>query len=109
MSTYINQKWDYPTMESCAKKLDVLRDASIINKANIDKAFEALAVGAQAEVDKAFIAAYAEHVPSMVAFAQILTAESQLLYSNSNAMQEADAEIATQIRQMFSKNRRDKL
>ena len=47
---YINQKWDYPTMAVCATKLDELRDASNANKVAMDKAFETLATGVQAEV-----------------------------------------------------------
>lgn len=99
---YINTKWDYPTMAVCAQKLDDLRDASNVNKSNMDSAFETLAAGVQAEVGRAFTAAYSEHVSSIALFAQVLDGESQLLRNNSNVMQEADAEIAAQIRQMFS-------
>ncbi len=99
---YINQKWDYPTMAVCATKLDELRDASNNNKVAMDHAFETLAAGVQAEVGKAFLAAYSEHVSSIQLFAQILNAEAELLRNNSNIMQSADEEIAAQVRSTFS-------
>lgn len=99
---YINQKWDYPTMGVCATKLDALCDASNTNKLAMDNAFETLAAGVQAEVGKAFVAAYSEHVASIEQFAHVLSAEAELLRNNSNAMQSADEEIATKVRQMFS-------
>lgn len=99
---YINQKWDYPTMAVCATKLDELRDASNTNKVAMDSAFETLSAGVQAEVGKAFVAAYSEHVSSIQLFAQVLSAEADLLRNNSNAMQQADDEIAAQVRSMFA-------
>ena len=99
---YINQKWDYPAMAVCATKLDELRDASNTNKVAMDNAFETLAAGVQAEVGKAFVSAYSEHVSSIQLFAQVLDAEAQLLRNNENAMKSADEEIAMQIRSMFS-------
>ena len=81
---YIDQKWDYPTM------------------AVMDNAFETLAAGVQAEVGKAFVAAYSEHVSSIQLFAQVVSAEAELLRNNSNAMQQADDEIAAQVRSMFA-------
>jgi uncharacterized protein YukE len=98
----INQKWDYAAMENYAKQLDNLRDASNTNKTNMDRAFEVLISGVQAEVGRAFTAAYADHVPSIILFAQILDSTSQLLRNNANVMQSADMEIASQIRQMFA-------
>ena len=100
-STYINQKWDYPMMESCAARLDELRDASNLNKLAMDGAFETLAAGVQAEVGAAFVAAYSEHVSSIELFAKTLDSEAKLLRENSNSMQLADNEIADQVRQMF--------
>ncbi len=100
--SYINHIWDYPTMENCAKKLDTLKEASDANKIKMDNAFELLNTAMiDTEVGRAFIASYLENVPSIVLFSQMLESESLLLRSNSNAMQEADAEIATNIRQMF--------
>lgn len=99
---YIDQKWDYPTMAVCATKLDELRDASNANKVAMDNAFETLAAGVQAEVGKAFVAAYSEHVSSIQLFAQVVSAEAELLRNNSNAMQQADDEIAAQVRSMFA-------
>ncbi|MFZ2787976.1 MAG: hypothetical protein WAZ69_11580 [Trichococcus flocculiformis] len=99
---YINQKWDYPTMAVCATKLDELRDASNANKVAMDKAFETLATGVQAEVGKAFVGAYSEHVSTIQLFTQVLSAEAELLRNNSNTMQNADEEIAAQVRSMFS-------
>ena len=99
---YINMKWDYPTMAVCATKLDELRDASNANKVAMDNAFETLAAGVQAEVGKAFVTAYSEHVASIQMFAQVLSAEAELLRNNSNVMQSADEEIAAQVRSMFA-------
>lgn len=99
---YINQKWDYPTMAACATKLDELRDASSTNKLKMDGAFESLAAGVQAEVGKAFVGAYSEHVSSIQMFAEVLRSEAELLRKNSNAMQAADEEIAAQVRAMFA-------
>ncbi len=98
---YINQKWDYPSMERCAKKLDELCEASNRNKKAMDEAFETLAMGVQAEVGKAFQEAYAEHVTSIQLFAQILSDEAKQIRNNANAMQQADQDIAAQIRSMF--------
>lgn len=99
---YIDQKWDYPTMAVCATKLDELCDASNANKTAMDNAFETLSAGVQAEVGKAFVAAYSEHVSSIQMFAQVLSAEAELLRNNSNVMQQADDEIAAQVRSMFA-------
>lgn len=96
-----NQTWDYPKMHTCASQLDALRDASNANKAAMDRAFETLAAGVQAEVGQAFTAAYTEHVASIQSFAEVLSAEAELLRNNANAMQQADAEIAAQVRAMF--------
>lgn len=99
---YINQKWDYPAMAVCAAKLDELCHASNSNKTAMDNAIENLAAGVQAEVGKAFVAAYSEHVSSIQLFTQVLSAEAQLLRNNSNTMQQADEEIAAQVRAMFA-------
>lgn len=99
---YTNMKWDYPAMATCATKLDALRDASNSNKIAMDSAFETLAAGVQAEVGKAFVVAYSEHMSSIQLFAEVLSAEAELLRNNSNAMQSADEEIAAQVRSMFA-------
>ena len=97
----IDQTWDYPAMQACAAKLDELRDASRRNKQIMDRAFELLASGVQAEVGKAFLAAYSEHTASIQLFEEAISAESELLRSNVNVMQQADEELAAQIRAMF--------
>lgn len=97
----IDQTWDYPAMEACAARLDELRDASRSNKLAMDRAFEHLTAGVQAEVGKAFLAAYSEHTASIQMFEEVLSAEGQLLRNNVNVMQQADEEIAAQIRAMF--------
>ena len=93
--------WDYNAMLNCANKLDGLRDASNANKLLMDKAFNALVAGMNAETGKAFLAAYEENVSSVQLFAQILDSEAQILRSNISVMQETDAEIAQQIRTTF--------
>ncbi len=97
-----NQKWDYPAMARCATRLDELCEASIRNKKLMDDAFETLATGAQAEVGRAFQTAYSEHVSSIKMFAQAMHDEAEMLRVNKNSMQEADREIANQIRLMFN-------
>lgn len=99
----INQVWDYPSIDRCAVALDALRDESNANKAAMDRAIELLTVGAQAEVGSAFAMAYADNVASIVMFAQVLGAEAELLRANSNTMQETDAQLAEQIRQLFAR------
>lgn len=99
---YINQRWDYETMSSCATRLDSLRDDSNANKSAMDSAMETLSAGVQAETGQAFLSAYQEHVSSIELFAQILNSEAELLRNNSNAMQQADRDIAAEIRRIFS-------
>lgn len=98
----INQTWDYPGMTSCAEELDRLCERSNTNKAAMDDAIELLSVGVQAEVGKAFVAAYSEHMASIQLFAQILKEEADLIRSNSNTMQAEDARIAAEVRARFN-------
>ena len=93
--------WDYPGMQACAKELDRLRDRSNSNKSVMDKAFETLVAGMDADVGKAFLAAYSKNVSSIDLFAQVLDSEARQLRGNITTMQNADAEIAAQIRKMF--------
>lgn len=93
--------WDYPTMGNCAAKLDELRIASDNNKLAMDGAIEALAAASQSETGNAFVAAYAQQVSSIQLFGELLTSEAQILRSCINAMQEADDQIAAQVRATF--------
>lgn len=99
----IDSKWDYPSMSGCAMRLDELRNASNANRTAMDAAMETLAAGSQSETGKAFITAYSDHVSSIAMFSEVLGSEAELLRSNINAMQEADEEIAAQIRATFGK------
>lgn len=97
----INQKWDYPTMRSCADQLDNLYDRSTANVSLMDEAIKTLTEGVQAETGKAFIAAYSEHIPAIKQFGELLKSESTLLRTNANIMEEKDSEIAADIRRQF--------
>lgn len=97
----MTDNWDYAGMESCARKLDTLRDASNANKGVMDKAFETLIAGMNAETGRAFMAAYSENVSSIQLFAQVLDSEAKILRSNVEVMRSTDEEIAQQIRVTF--------
>lgn len=98
-----NQRWDYPMMDSCAKKLETLSSEAAANKRVLDEAFETLTVGMQAEAGKAFKAAYLQHVDTINLFAEALNHEATTIKQNSNTMQEADENIAQEIRRKFMK------
>lgn len=96
-----NQVWEYDVMQSCASSLDDLQTRAIANKRAMDDAMGKLAAGVQAEVGAAFTAAYAEHVTSIEMFHQLIEEEAKLLRSDITYMQQNDAEIAANIRNMF--------
>jgi len=95
------QKWDYEAMGQCANKLDTLRSESDANKQKMDAAFSTLAAGFQAQTATALLQAYEAHTPSIKMFSEILDSEVNCLRQDTSAMQEADAEIAAQIRSNF--------
>lgn len=95
------ETWDYPQMYACASALDELVARSNSNKSVMDSAFETLTAGMQAETGRAFLLAYAEHVPSIELFAEVLNTESELLRTNANTMQEEDERIAAEVRRIF--------
>lgn len=97
----VRSVWDYSRMQMCAKQLDNLKERSNTNKALMDKAFEMLVLGMEADTGKAFLAAYSKNVSSIQLFAQVLDAEAKQLRGNIVTMQNSDAQIAAQIRKMF--------
>ena len=95
-------KWDYAGMQKCAADLDNLRDRSNTNKGTLDKAFDTISKAMDADTGKALMAAYQKNVSSVQLFAQILDAEAKQLRENVSYMQQADAQIAAQIRKQFN-------
>lgn len=94
-------KWDYPAMTGCANNLEGLRDRSNQNKQLMDKAFETLVSGMDADTGRAFLAAYSKNVSCINLFAQVLDSEAKQLRGNIRVMQETDSKIATDVRKTF--------
>ena len=96
-----NQRWIYPQMNVCAKKLEQLRDDSLNNKRKLDGIFENLISGVDAEAGRAFVSAYAEKVVSIQLSAEMYDSEAKCLKNNVIISQQTDRSLADQIRRKF--------